>query len=279
MARHFIGLVAIGACMIVQSPLRESPSGNRVSRESLLSWLSASPDTTIFEREFQGNLTFGATPVLGTEFTSRPSLTGTSNVTIGLATTVAPGFLGALNVQMSHSTADSSSAWVLGADESARNFNWGSMRYFGAILRMGSTSLLARTQFSFGLVGPFASYGSIGTPGAIAGASEGTFFGYDTGADDGKIIAGSRSLALGTDRTVSDFAAVATNIYQFEVFRDEENVLHWYLNEELIRSEVNPIADGANTFYLHSITSTAGGTRSWQLDWIKVMSQPIRRFS
>lgn len=241
-------------------------------RDEMIRWLESTANVTVFEREFQGNLA-----ALGAEFTSRPSTAGTSTVTISLSNIDDPGWLGALVFSMSHSTVASGSAWVLGADENALNFNWGSFRYLAAIVRPGSSAATVRTAFAIGLLGQFAGYGAASSKGLLGSTTNGVWWAFDTGTDSGQWCAGIRT---GSANGSTASGTVATDDrYLLEIFKAADGTLYYYLNGSLVRSDgADSIADGPCTFYLASRAETNTGARAYQLDYLKIVSQPPNRF-
>lgn len=245
------------------------------SRDDLMRWLNSSPMVTTFEQEFQGNLAANGSAL----FTSRSSLTGTSVVAVTLdAGSVSQEYLGALNIKHGLSSfgggSVASSAWVLGADESARNFNWGSFRYMCVVLRLNTGSTTARTHFAIGLVGPFNTYSAITVAGLLGGTSEGIFWSYDTGASSGAWVAGLRS-GSATSSTASAVTATSGNRYVLEIFKTTAGTLYYYINGTLVRTDAtNAIAAAVCNLYSIASVTTNTGARNFGIDYIKIVSQP-----
>ncbi len=232
------------------------------TREDMQRWLSSTGVVTVFEEEFQGNLA-------GT--TAR--WTATAGYTLSESTTTNAESWGLLGV--TQTVGNVAAAMTLGASESAANFRHEKVRYVCVVLRT-STAITADTAFAVGLLGPFNTYGG-GLQGRIAGTTEGRFFSYNTALSANWHV-GYRS-GSATSVTDSTVAAADTTRYVFEWFTDSAGVTYMYVNGALVRTDGagNGPAAGAATVYVSSLGSTAAA-RSWQLDYVKVVSQTANRF-
>jgi hypothetical protein len=239
-------------------------------RDDMRRWLESSGQVTEWTDEFQGNLASITPP-----YTSLASIAGTSTVTITIdAGSVSQEYLGAINFAMSHSTVSSSSGWVLGAAETARNFNWGSFRYACFIVRPGTGATTTRTSFAIGLLSDFAGYAAAGSPGLLGSTTQGYFFSYDTGASSGAWVGGMRASSA-TSSTTTGVTATAGNRYVLELFKAANGNLYYYCNGSLFRTDAtNTLTAGSANFYLHSRAETNTGIRNYGLDFIKIVSQP-----
>lgn len=229
-------------------------------------WLNSISRSSSWIDDFQGNLAAVTAPY-----------TNVAGYTVTLSATTDPEFIGALNLNIA--TGTTRGRFTLGADENALNFNWGSLRYMCAIVRVGSTGADANTQFSIGLVGPFDTYGAV-TVSALAGTTEGVFWEYITTLSSGQWRAGSRT-SSSTAVTASGVVATANTRYKLEIIRTAAGTTYWYLNDALVRTDASGLwpPNAGATFYCTTLGSTAGA-RAVQLDYLSIVSTaPAERFS
>lgn len=221
-------------------------------------WLNSISRVSSWIDDFQGNLASVTTPY-----------TNVAGYTITLSATNTDEFYGALNLNIAIGT--TRGRWTLGADENALNFNWGAVRYFCAIVRTGSNGVVANTQFSIGLVGPFDAYGAVGVS-ALGGTTEGVFWEYNTALSSGQWRAGSRT-SSSTAVTSSGVVVAANTRYKLEIIRTGTGTTYWYLNDTLVRTDAAglwPPTAGC-TFYQTILGDTAGA-RNTQIDYLAVVS-------
>lgn len=221
-------------------------------------WLNSISRVSSWIDDFQGNLASVTAPY-----------TNVAGYTITLSATSTDEFYGALNLNIA--TGTTRGRWTLGADENALNFNWGAVRYFCAIVRTGSNGVVANTQFSIGLVGPFDTYGAVSAS-ALGGTTEGVFWEYVTSLSSGQWRAGSRT-SSSTAVTASGVVVAANTRYKLEIIRTATGTTYWYLNDTLVRTDASglwPPTAGC-TFYQTILGDTAGA-RNTQLDYLAIVS-------
>ncbi len=231
-------------------------------RDEMHRWLASTPNVSVFEEEFQGNLA-----AMSARFTA------TAGFTLSASATANAEIWGLLGI--TQAVGSVAGALTLGASESANCFRHEKVRYICLVVR-NSTGITADTAFAVGLVGPFDVYGA-GLQGRIAGTSEGRFFSYDT-ALSANWHCGYRS-GSATSSTDSGVAAANLTRYVFEWFQSDAGAVQMYVNGDLVRNDGagNGPAAGECTFFLSSLGSTAAA-RTWQFDYIKVVSQSANRF-
>lgn len=239
-----------------------------LTRAEFIRGLACEPLVSVFEEEFQGNLA-----ACTGRFTGLSSIAGTSVLTVTLdAGSTSQEYLGAINLSGAFSTVSSSCGYLLGASETARNFNWGSFRYLGVSVRLNSNATRTRTAVGIGLLSDFAGYAAAGTAGLLGSTTEGIFWAYDTGASSGAWVAGLRSSSA-TNSTSSGVTATVNNRYLLEIFKTSAGTLYYYLNGTLVRTDAtNSITADNCTFYINMRGETNTGNRDIGLDWVRVVS-------
>jgi hypothetical protein len=240
------------------------------SRDDMNRWLASQTNVRVFEEEFQGRIEHH------TGNDSRFAIvSGLAGVALSTLVNSTGEYTGALNLSSGAGNGTTRSTYTLGANESAFNFHWESLRYFGCVFRT-RLATTANTHWALGLVGPFSGYGAV-TADVLAGTSEGIFVTGVTSAS-ANIHVGRRtsSATAKTDTGV----AVADNRFQYEFFRTAAGVDYHYLNGSLIRTDASGIAPAntACTFFFSMIGSTTA-ERAVELDYIKVVMQSTNRFT
>jgi hypothetical protein len=240
------------------------------SRDDMNRWLASQTNVRVFEEEFQGRIEHH------TGNDSRFAIvSGLAGVALSTLVNSTGEYTGALNLSSGAGNGTTRSTYTLGANESAFNFHWESLRYFGCVFRT-RLATTANTHWALGLVGPFSGYGAV-TADVLAGTSEGIFVTGVTSAS-ANIHVGRRtsSATAKTDTGV----AVADNRFQYEFFRTAAGVDYHYLNGSLIRTDASGIAPAntACTFFFSMIGSTTA-ERAVELDHIKVVMQSTNRFT
>jgi hypothetical protein len=240
------------------------------SRDDMMRWLNSSPNVRVFDEEFQGNLVHH----IGGE--SRFSIvSGLAGIALSTLSNSTGEWTGALNLSSGAGNGTTRSTYTLGANESAFNFHWESLRYFSCVFRL-RLATTANTHWAIGLVGPFSGYGAV-TADVLAGTSEGIFVTGVT-SSSANIHVGRRT-ASATAKTDTG-VAVADNRFQYEFFRTAAGVDYHYLNGSLIRTDASGIAPASTacTFFFSMVGSTTA-ERAIELDHVKVIMQSSNRFT
>jgi hypothetical protein len=240
------------------------------TRDNMARWLGSQTDVRVFDEEFQGALVHH----IGGE--SRFAIvSGLAGIALSTLSNSTGEWTGALNLSSGAGNGTSRAVYTLGANESAFNFHWESLRYFGCVFRTRLVTT-ANTHWALGLVGPFASYGAV-TASVLGGTSEGIFVEGVTNIS-ANIRVGRRTSS--TTSITDTGVAVADNRYQYEFFRTAAGVDYHYLNGSLIRTDASGIAPAntACTFFFSMIGSTTA-ERAVELDHIKVVMQSTNRFT
>lgn len=240
------------------------------SRDNMARWLDSQTNVRVFEEEFQGNLVHH----IGGE--SRFSIvSGLAGIALSTLANSTGEYTGALNLSTAAGTGTTRGTYTLGANESAFNFHWNSLRYFSVVFRARAAAV-ANTHFALGLVGPFASYAAA-TLSPLAGVSEGIFIEGVT-ALSANLRVGRRT---GSATSTTDTGVViADNRFQYEFFRTAAGADYHYLNGVLIRTDSSGIAPtGTACTFFYTILGTTTAERAIELDHLKVVLQSSNRYT
>lgn len=259
----------------VAANISEGPTAtglSAISGDNICRWAAATSNVRIFEEDFAGNLVHH----IGGD--SRFSIvSGLAGIALTATSTANSEFTAALNLSTGAALGTTRGVYALGANENAANFHFDSVRYFSAVFRLNTGATTANTQWCIGLVGPHDTYGAV-TVSTLAGLGEGIFVEGVT-ALSANVRVGYRK-ASATSTTDTGIVATVGSRYQYEFFRTSAGDQYHYLNGTLIRTDAAGAGPSGNpcTFFATVLGSTTA-ERMIQLDYIKVVSQSVNRYT